>query len=86
MIAVDGNQWASGTTSSTQLIQEKMENLRNMSNPTSGADTVGEVVREWTVTGVGAHLKEVSVTASWLSPDSIVQAYTINTLMKTDTP
>lgn len=86
MIALDGNRWASGTTSSTQLLQEKLEKLKNSPNPVSGADTVGAIIRQWTVTSAGSHLKEVSVTASWLTPDSITQTYTINTLVKTDTP
>lgn len=86
MVALDGNKWASGTTSSTQLMQEKLEHLRTMSNPTSGADTVGEFVRHWNVTSAGSHLKEIVITASWLTPDSITQSYSINTLMKTDAP
>ena len=86
MIALDGNRWASGTTSSTQLLQEKLENLKNSSNPISGADTVGTVTRHWEVSSAGAHLKEIVVTASWLTPDSITQSYSISTIMKTDLP
>jgi len=86
MVALDGNKWASGTTSSTQLMQEKLEHLRNQPNPASGADTVGEIIRQWQVSTAGSHLRQVSITASWLTSDSITQTYTINTLMKTDTP
>jgi Tfp pilus assembly protein PilV len=86
MVALDGNQWASGTTSSTQLLQQKLEHLRSMASPTSGADTVGEVMRQWEVTTAGTHLRQIVMTASWLTPDSITQSYTITTLMKTDAP
>ena len=86
MIALDGNRWATGTTSSTQLLQEKLENLKNSPNPVSGADTVGTVIRHWRVASAGAYLKEIHVTATWLTPDSIAQSYSISTVMKTDTP
>jgi Tfp pilus assembly protein PilV len=86
MVALDGNNWASGTTSSTQLMQEKLEELRNSPNPTSGLDTVGEVVRQWQVTDAGSHLRKVDIVASWVTPDSLTQSYTINTIMKTNAP
>ena len=86
MIALDGNRWASGTTSSTQLLQEKLENLKSSPNPVSGADTVGGIIRQWNVSSAGTHLRQIDITATWLTPDSIVQSYTINTIMKTDMP
>ena len=86
MIALDGNTWASGTTSSTQLLQEKLEELRSVADPPSGADTVGEVVREWTVTNAGSHLRQIQITARWATPDSVLQANTINTYIKTTSP
>ena len=86
MISLNGNTWASGTTSSPQLLQEKLEDLRGQTNPTSGADTVGEVVRNWTVSTVATHLRQVALSATWYTPDSIGQTYTINSYIKTDTP
>lgn len=86
MIALDGNKWASGTTSSTQLLQEKLEHLRNTVNPTSGVDTVGEIIRRWVVADAGTHLKRISITATWHTADSVAQSYSINTMMKTDAP
>lgn len=86
MVALDSNDWASGTTSSTQLMQEKLEELRNSPNPTSGLDTVGEITRSWRVSDAGPHLKRVDIVASWVTMDSIRQSYAINTLMKTDAP
>jgi len=86
MIALDGNTWASGTTTCTQLLQEKLEELRGTTNPASGADTVGDVFRAWTVTNAGSHLRQVAISASWITPDSVTKVYTINSYIKTDTP
>ena len=83
MVALDGNKWASGTTSSTQLMQEKLEQIRNSPNPTSGSDTVSGITRTWTVTGAGAHLKRIDMQASWVMPDSMVQSYSVRTLVRT---
>jgi len=86
MVALDGNTWASGTTSSTQLMQEKLEELRSQSNPLSGRDTVGEVIREWSISTIGTHLRQVDLTATWVTPDSLVLSNSINTFIKTETP
>lgn len=84
MVALDGNTWASGTTSSTQLMQEKLEELRSNSNPESGEDTIGNITLTWTVADAGSHLRQINMTAFWLTPDSVTRTYNINTFMKTD--
>lgn len=86
MIALDGNKWASSTTNSTQLLQEKLEELRNTSNPTAGTDTVGDVVRVWQVSTAASHLRRIDVSATWLDMDSVSQSYSISTLVKSNTP
>jgi len=86
MIALDGNKWASSTTSSTQLMQEKLEELRNTPTATSGADTVGEIIRVWSVSNAASHLKRIDVSATWLDMDSLSQTYSISTMVKTNTP
>lgn len=86
MIALDGNTWASGTTTSTQLLQEKLEYLRAQADPVSGRDTVDAVVRHWTVNTAGSHLRRVALSATWLTPDSLAQTYTINSYIKTEAP
>jgi prepilin-type N-terminal cleavage/methylation domain-containing protein len=86
MIALDGNTWASGTTSSTQLLQEKLEDLRGQANPASGIDTVNDVIRRWSVSTAGSHLRRVAISATWLTPDSMAQTYTINSYIKTEVP
>lgn len=86
MIALDGNRWASRTTSCTQILQQKLEDLRSQAIPASGEDVVGEFSRVWTVTTAGTHLRQVAITATWATPDSLVQSNTLNTLIKTDLP
>ncbi|MDD4051527.1 MAG: prepilin-type N-terminal cleavage/methylation domain-containing protein [candidate division Zixibacteria bacterium] len=83
MIALDGNRWSSRTTSCAQIMQQKLEDLRNVVDPTSGEDTVGEFSRSWTVSTVSTHLRQVEITAMWMSPDSLVQSNRITTLIKT---
>jgi prepilin-type N-terminal cleavage/methylation domain-containing protein len=84
MVALDGNTWASGTTSCTQLLQEKLEELRSSPNPQSGQDTVRAVTRNWTVNKVGSHLRQIDITAVWMTPDNRPHSNTINTFIKTD--
>ncbi|MEE9442281.1 MAG: prepilin-type N-terminal cleavage/methylation domain-containing protein [candidate division Zixibacteria bacterium] len=86
MVAVDGNSWASSTTTCTQLLQQKLEELRAENEPVSGEDTVDGILREWVVSDAGSHLREVSISATWVSPDSTVRSYAINSLIKTDAP
>jgi prepilin-type N-terminal cleavage/methylation domain-containing protein len=84
MVALDGNTWASGTTSCTQLMQEKLEEIRSLPNPQSGQDTVGTITRNWTVNKVSSHLRQVDITAVWMTPDNRSHSNTINTFIKTD--
>ncbi len=86
MIALDGNRWSSRTTSCAQIMQQKLEDLRNVANPVSGEDSIGEFSRSWTVTTAGTHLRQVEITATWVSPDSLVQSNNITTLIKTNAP
>jgi Tfp pilus assembly protein PilV len=83
MIALDGNRWSSRTTSCAQIMQQKLEDLRNVAVPTSGEDTVGEFSRSWTVSTAGTHLRQVEITATWVAPDSLVRSNRITTLIKT---
>jgi Tfp pilus assembly protein PilV len=86
IVALDGNKWASGTTSSTQLVQAKLEDLRNVATPTSGIDTVNSIVRAWTVSTAGTHLRQVDIVATDLNNLSRTQTYTLRTFIQTATP
>ncbi|MFH1699516.1 MAG: hypothetical protein ABIE07_02920 [Candidatus Zixiibacteriota bacterium] len=86
IVAVDGNSWASNTTTCTQMLQQKLEELRSQNEPISGLDTVDGILRKWEVSKAGTHLRDVSISATWVSPDSTVRSYAINSLIKTDAP
>ncbi|MCK4606185.1 MAG: prepilin-type N-terminal cleavage/methylation domain-containing protein [candidate division Zixibacteria bacterium] len=65
MIALDGNDWSKNTTVATQLIQEKLEQLRASSNPGNGSDVVADFSRTWSVSSPGNHLRKVDIVVSW---------------------
>ena len=67
MIALDGNDWSNKTTIATQLLQEKLEQLRagGYAALQSGCDTAGGLTRTWTVTSAGSHLRQVQVEVVW---------------------
>ena len=65
MIAMEGNDWSNQATASTQLIQEKLEQLRTDMVLANGSDTVGTIERNWQVYSVANHLRRVDITASW---------------------
>lgn len=68
MVALDGNHWSDRTTVATQLLQQKLEQMRAdvAIGLTSGTDTVDNISRKWTVTNAGNHLRQVEVEAVWL--------------------
>ena len=63
--SIQANDYARGSTEASMLIKDKMEDLKNMDLPTTGADTVGAVTRNWTVTLVSANLRQLDVTVNW---------------------
>ncbi len=84
MVALDGNDWSRRMTTATQMMQEKLEQLRAMDNPTSGSDTSMGVTRSWTVTDAGTHLRQVKVTATWQNIKSRTVVDSLLALIKTD--
>ena len=65
MVALDGNDWANNTTLATQLMQDKLEQLRATSSPTTGSDTQSGVARSWTVSSLGSNLLQVDIHVNW---------------------
>ena len=64
MVALDGNDWSNKTTVSTQLLQEKLEQMRtitNLSSAYSGSDTAQGMTRIWRVSHADNHLQRVDV-------------------------
>jgi prepilin-type N-terminal cleavage/methylation domain-containing protein len=85
MVALDGNKWATGTTSSTQLIQAKLEDLRSIDDPAGGVDTVNGVMRHWRVVNSGSHLRQILITATDLN-NTTPHSYSMSTYLKTVAP
>jgi prepilin-type N-terminal cleavage/methylation domain-containing protein len=69
VVSMQGNDFARGFTEASMLIKEKMEELKNMSLPVSGTDTVNTVYRSWTVSDASAKLKRLVVQVSWTDRD-----------------
>lgn len=84
MVALDGNDWSNKTTVSTQLIQQKLEELRGGTALTSGSDAVNGVTRNWSVTNVGSHLRSVSIAATWQDVKARMHVDSITALIRTD--
>ncbi len=87
MVALDGNDWSNKTTTATQVMQEKLEQLRNIPNLSSsanGSDTTSGVERVWVVTDEANHLKQVQVIALWDDIRGYRVSNSITSYVKTD--
>ncbi|MFH1373642.1 MAG: prepilin-type N-terminal cleavage/methylation domain-containing protein [bacterium] len=84
MVALDGNDWSNKTTIATQLMQEKLEQLRNSSSPASGADTTLAVSRRWVVSNAGSHLRQVDIYATWEDISANWVTDSLSTFIKTN--
>jgi Tfp pilus assembly protein PilV len=86
MVALDGNDWSNNTTAATQLLQEKLEQLRSSASSgiDPGSDTVDGVVRTWTVADVGNHLKQVRVQVVWEDIRSHTKTNSMTAMIRTD--
>lgn len=84
MVALDGNQWSNNATASTQLIQEKLEQLRTDMILVSGIDSVNNIERSWSVTKVANHLRRVDITASWRNQRGDVLQNSMTAYIRTD--
>jgi Tfp pilus assembly protein PilV len=65
MVAMDGNDWSKRATMSTQLLQEKLEQLRTGDDLDNGSDVVSNIQRQWTISTAANHLRRVDIVASW---------------------
>jgi Tfp pilus assembly protein PilV len=84
MVALDGNDWSNKTTVSTQLMQQKLEEIRASSVFTNGNDSVGGVGRRWTITNAGPHLRNVSLAMNWSDVRARAHSDTMSALIRTD--
>ena len=86
MVALDGNDWSNKTTLVTQLLQEKLEQLRSVKDNglTSGSDTAQGFSRHWTVTDAGSHLKQIDVKIEWEDIRNETVTNKMTALVRTD--
>jgi len=64
--SMQANDFARGSTESSMLIKEKMEELKGMGVPTSGVDSTQNISRTWTVSTESANLYRLDVSIDWL--------------------
>jgi len=84
MVALDGNDWSHKTTNATQLIQEKLEQLRSTTNPAGGNDVVNGVTRTWVVSNAGNHLRRIDISVQWQDVKAQAHTNSITTYIRTD--
>lgn len=86
MVALDGNDWSNKTTAATQLMQEKLEQLRTTKDAgmVSGSDTTGGFTRRWTVADAGSHLRKIEVEVEWQDINSKKMLNRMSALVRTD--
>lgn len=84
MVALDGNDWSNHTTLVTQLMQQKLEEIRASGTFTNGQDSVDGVGRRWTVTNAGPHLRNVSIAMSWSDVRARSHSDSMSALIRTD--
>ena len=84
MVALDGNDWSNKTSIATQMLQEKLEQLRVDADPTSGVDTAAGVARRWTVSTVASHLRRVDVDVQWVDVRKRTKTNSMTAYIKTE--
>lgn len=84
MVALDGNDWSNRTTIATQLMQEKLEQIRATQDFTDGSDTAQGVTRSWEITNAGNHLRQIDVSVTWEDVRSKVKTNRMTALVRTD--
>lgn len=86
MIALDGNDWSNKTTLATQVMQEKLEQIRGsgMAAMVSGNDTAQGLNRVWKVTDAGSHLRRVEVEVTWSDIKAKRHSNSLTAYIRTD--
>ncbi len=84
MVALDGNDWSNKTTLATQLVQQKLEEIRATGTLTNGSDVVSGVTRAWTISSAGPHLRNVSIAMTWADVKNKTHVDTMSTIIRTD--
>ena len=83
MVALSANNWSNQATMSTQILQEKLEELRTTMNLVNGIDTVDNIEREWKIDSVNSHLRRVSIDATWTNEREDTLSNSMTTYIRT---
>ena len=87
MVALDSNDLSNNMTNATQLMQEKLEQVRNIPNLSSvhnGSDSIEGVFRSWTVTTAASHLRQIDVSVTWDDALGRTKTNQMSAFVKTD--
>ncbi|MDZ4722609.1 MAG: prepilin-type N-terminal cleavage/methylation domain-containing protein [candidate division Zixibacteria bacterium] len=84
MVALDGNDWSNRTTIATQLMQEKLEELRATGETLNSSDTAQGISRSWTVTDMGSHLIKIDVAVTWEDVRSKTKTSSMSAFVRTE--
>lgn len=83
MVALSANNWSNQATQSTQILQEKLEELRTTMVLVNGIDTVSNIQRTWHVDSVNSHLRRVNIVASWMNDRGDTLSNSMTTYIRT---
>jgi hypothetical protein len=81
VVSMQANDFARGYSEASMMIKEKMEELKNTSNPISGADSVGTASRAWVVTDAENGLKQLVIDVTWVDRDGKVRSNSMMSYM-----
>lgn len=79
--SMQANDFARGSTEASMYLKDKMEELKNMDPPTSGADSIGTLERVWTVTSINSNLWQLDVTINWTDRNDRAHSNTITSYL-----
>jgi type II secretion system protein I len=85
VVSIQSNSWSEMQTLSSQLIREKIEQLRNTpeSGLTSGSDVVSGVTRTWNISALSTpKLYDVTVAVNWQDADQRAYVCSTRTFIK----
>ncbi len=81
VVSIQANDLAQNFTNSSMLIKQKMEELKGLSNPASGTDSVGVAQRVWTVTDAENDLKKLIIDITWIDKDGKIRSNSMMSYM-----
>jgi prepilin-type N-terminal cleavage/methylation domain-containing protein len=84
VVSMQGNDIARGSTDSSMMIREKIEELKGIANPISGIDTVGNLICVWNVSDAGVNLKRYQVQVNWTDHRGRTHSNSMVTYMMTN--